>query len=235
MVIYIILAAFPGSTRHIVYAAESQTVSVNMLSSAASVVINQQAGVTVENDDLTVTLLGSPEVVSVPAGNLDLAVSLPYGIRYNAPTTAKITISVNGKIAAITILKFDVNLYQQVVVAARPINRGEVFNAENLRYERMDVGRLNSGYYTDIAKVDGYLSRRMLNPGMALNQFLVEKPLLVKRGSAVTIIARLGGIEVTALGEAMQDGREGQRIRVQNSTSGKWITAKVVAAGTVEI
>lgn len=219
-----------------VYAeAQTQTVSANTLTNAAAAVIRQQTGVPVESDSLTVNYLGNPSDLTAPAGNLELAVSLPYGVRYNAPTTAVVTVSVDGKVSNTAILKFEVKLYQQVVVAARAIAKGEVLGIDNLRLERLDVGRLTTGYYTDINDIAGLLSRRDLKPGTAFSKYLIEKPIVVKRGSAVTIIARTGGIEVTAFGKALQDGYEGQMIRVQNINSQKYMAAKVTGPGTVEI
>lgn len=224
-----------GFTQQVYAEYENQSVSVNMMVNAASIVIRQRAGMPLENDNLTISLLGSPADLVVPAGELNLLVSLPYGVRYNAPTTAIVTVEVDGKVAAVDTLKFDVNLYQQVLVAARPIVKGETLNAGNISYARMDVGRLTTGYYTDLSAVEGLVSRRMLNPGTPLNKYLIEKPVLVKRNSSVMIVARMGGIEVTTYGQALQDGQEGQIIRVQNINSRKLMTAKVVDVGTVEV
>lgn len=214
---------------------ETQLISANTLINAASMAIRQRAGVPPESDSLTIICLGNPGDIVVPDGNIELAVNLPYGIRYNVPTIAVVTVSADGKIAYVSTLKFDVKLYQQIVVAARSVSKGELLGVDNLRLERMDVGRLNAGYYTDISEVAGLSSRRNLSPSTVLTKYLVEKPIIVERGSAVAIVAKIGDIEVTAAGQAMQDGYEGQIIRVKNLNSQKYITGKVTGRGTVEV
>jgi flagella basal body P-ring formation protein FlgA len=63
----------------------------------------------------------------------------------------------------------------------------------------------------------------------------IEIPPLVKRGEAVTMTARKGGILVTARGTAQQDGIEGAQIKVRNSSSQKEILCRVRAPGQVEV
>ena len=59
-------------------------------------------------------------------------------------------------------------------------------------------------------------------------------PLLVKRGDAVVMIARIEGIEVSTAGEALDAGARGALVRVKNSTSGQTLRMRVVAPGAVE-
>lgn len=214
--------------------AESQVVSGQQLVAMAIAAIRDRSGIPADSDALTITEMGSVQDNIVPEGELSFAVDLPYGIRYNTPTTVSISIMVDGRLYAKTILKFDVRLYQQVVVAARSIAAGETVTAESLKYERMDVGRLVPGYVTDINKLAGLVARRSIPSGLPVNTSMVQKPVLVKRGSTVTIIARINGVEVAVYGQSMQDGCEGQVIRVQNINSRKTIAAKVIDAGTVE-
>jgi flagella basal body P-ring formation protein FlgA len=47
--------------------------------------------------------------------------------------------------------------------------------------------------------------------------------------------ARVGALVVTALGEAQQDGRAGEVIRVENVDSKKVVRARVTGPGAVDI
>lgn len=234
-VCFFIVSLSIGYSRAAYASGETQIVSANTLTSAAFVTIRDRAGVSADSDDLKITVLGYPRDLDLPAGALTLAVDLPYGIRYNVPTTANVTVNVDGTTITVVTLKFQVKLYQQVVVAARSISNGDILSTDNLSYSRMDVGRLNSGYYTGIDKLLGLISRRNMTTGTAINQYMISKPTVVKRGNAVKVIARVGGIEVTTVGQAMQDGYEGQLIKVQNVNSGKILSAKVLDTGSVEV
>ena len=214
---------------------DGQVVSRQLLVGKAIDSIQSLSGVPKGSPDLTITLEGNPQDIVVPKGKADITISLPSGIRYTGVTTAQAVISVNGKLAAKIPLRFDVKLYRQVVVAARPLGIKEVLTADALRYERMDVGRLSGGYYTQLDKLAGLAVRRAVTPGTPITDLMLEKPVIIKRGKTVSIVARIGDLEVSAAGQAMQDGVEGQFIRVKNTSSGRMVSGKVIDASTVEV
>lgn len=59
--------------------------------------------------------------------------------------------------------------------------------------------------------------------------------VVVKARQRVTIVAKIGELEVTAAGEAMTDGKVGQPIKVTNLDSKKVVSATVSGPGTVLI
>ncbi|MBA4065278.1 MAG: hypothetical protein C0501_16515 [Isosphaera sp.] len=59
--------------------------------------------------------------------------------------------------------------------------------------------------------------------------------VLVRARGRVTMQVKSGVMTATAVGEALQDGRLGQTIQVQNVDSKKTLTARVVGPGLVEI
>jgi flagella basal body P-ring formation protein FlgA len=87
-----------------------------------------------------------------------------------------------------------------------------------------------------VAPVDavGQTSRRSLRAGDVLRNNSLSAPVLIKRGDAVVMIARIEGIEVSTAGEALDAGARGATVRVKNSTSGQTVRMRVVAPGTVE-
>lgn len=62
----------------------------------------------------------------------------------------------------------------------------------------------------------------------------LSSPVLVKRGDAVTMVARRDGIEVSMAGEAMDAGGKGAMVRVRNVASGQVVRMRVSGSGTVE-
>lgn len=210
---------------------ESQVVSGQQLTDAATqAVYSKLAGIAGE---LTVTPAAVPADVLVPLGTLQVAAEIPAGVRFTGFTTAYLTISVDGQRYTSIPVRLTVKLYQQVVVAARAISGREVLTAEDIRLERADTGRLAAGYITDSNEAIGLQSRRLIMQGAVITGQLLEKPVLIARGSTVTVVARVGDIEVTASGQALQDGVKDQLIRVQNTNSRRIITARVIDNATV--
>lgn len=210
---------------------ESQVVSGQRLADAATqAVYGKLSGITGE---LTVTPASVPSDVLVPLGTVQVVAEIPAGVRFTGFTTAYITIFVDGQRYNSIPVRLTVKLYQQVVVAARAISGREVLTADSIRLERFDTGRLAAGYITDSNQALGLQSRRLITQGTVITGQLLEKPVLIARGSTVTVVARMGDIEVTVSGQALQDGVKDQLIRVQNTNSRRIITAKVVDDATV--
>lgn len=213
----------------------SQTISGQTLIDKAILGVKKQIGVNVANEDLTILPSSRVQDVITPVGQIELVADLPYGVRYNIPTNVAITVKINGQLFTKVPLTLDVKRYQQVVVTKGQISSMELFSMDNLRYERVDVGRAGAGYFTDMNKVVGLASRRSLKPGMVITDSVVAKPVVIKRGAVVNILARIGNMEVMTAGQAMQDGVEGQLIRVQNTNSNKFLSAKVLDETTVQV
>lgn len=213
----------------------SQTVKGQTLIDKGIMTIKEQIGSSASSADLTILPIGNVQDIQASVGNIAITSSLPYGVKYNTPTTLRMTVNVNGQATATMNLRFDVKLYRQVTVAASQISQGEVLTSEKLRYERMNTGRLATGYFTDMSKVIGLETRRPLTPGMVITDLMLNKPIVIKRGNLVNIVARIGSMEVTTVGKAMQDGYVGQLIRVQNINSNKFISGKVLDEGTVQV
>jgi flagella basal body P-ring formation protein FlgA len=214
---------------------ESQVVSAQTLIEKGINAIRDQVGPNVKHEDLNIFYVGREQDVTIPVGNATLSTSLPYGIRYNTPTTVMVSISVNGQVITKVGLKFKVNLYRQVAVAASQVNAREIFTEDDLRYERMDTGQIAAGFFTDKNKILGLMARRLITPGMVITDSMVSKPVIVKRGNMVTLTAFIGNIEVIASGQAMQDGYENQLIRIKNVSSNKIVLGKVIDEDKVQV
>ena len=64
---------------------------------------------------------------------------------------------------------------------------------------------------------------------------MLYNPIIINKASTVEIVYQNNGIEVRAVGTALQDGREGEMIRVQNEVSKKIISGLVLDKNTVLI
>ncbi len=215
--------------------ANSQSLSGQMLMDKAIGMIEQQTGLGANSRDLSIEVLGNVQDFVIPVGNLTIHTSLPYGIHYSGPTQVVLVINVNGQFVTKVTIQCAVKLYRKIVVAAGPINAGEILTASSLRLERMDAGKLGAGYFTETNKVINLMARRSLTPGMVVMDSMVNKPILIKRGTLINLVARIGSMEITTTGQAMQNGIEGQLIRVKNINSTKIISGKVLDENTVQV
>lgn len=124
-------------------------------------------------------------------------------------------------------------VYMPSVVANGEIDRGQTLDAAQLKLAPVELGKSSRGYFTDIAEVTGKTARRRIRAGQPLTSALLDGALLVRRGQQVKIVASQDGIQASAVGEALANGRQDDVIRVKNLRSQKIIEAKVMASGEV--
>jgi flagella basal body P-ring formation protein FlgA len=216
-------------------ATAGQTVSGERLAEEAVAAVKRQLGISEkDNGELTISPAISQQDVMVPLGTVSFKTEFPYGVRFNTPTTANISIYIDGRQYTTISARLSIKGYQQVVVAARNIAASEVLTADSLRIERLEVGHL-TGYITDIGKVVGLVARRSIPAGLPINESILSKPIILKRGSGATIVAKSGNIIVLTSGLVLQDGCEGAIIRVKNLSSNKIVNAQVVDGSTVQV
>lgn len=121
----------------------------------------------------------------------------------------------------------------RVVVMAADVPAGRAIQDADLALEVREVSTAPDAV-SDTLAVVGLTSRRSLQMGQLVSSRVLLTPVLVQRGQPVTIDARNGDIAVSVAGEALDNGRLREVIRVRNVTSGKVIRARVVDVGKVE-
>lgn len=109
-----------------------------------------------------------------------------------------------------------IKIFKNVAVLKRPVTRNLPLTEADIAFEKTDINRLNSGYYTEINEITGKMLTQNLAPGTIVTQHLLKTPLAIKRGQLVTLIAKNSAIEVRAEGKALSQGAVGDRIRVKN-------------------
>ena len=121
----------------------------------------------------------------------------------------------------------------RIVVPARDIMRGETIADSDLAYQNVAPDRARA-VVASMNDLDGMQARRFLRAGEPVRSDDVRKPVLVTKGSMVTMIFTAPGITLTATGKAMSEGGMGEPITVLNPISYRQITAIVSGAGEVQ-
>lgn len=120
------------------------------------------------------------------------------------------------------------------LVAKKNIPAGSMITPENTKLQTVmrdcpAAGKLIPPY--------GKIASRPLAAGTVIKADLVSvvKPaLVVKRGQNVVMRIQGVGFSVSAVGQALQDGRAGNLIKVRNVDTARIISARIVFDGTVE-
>lgn len=162
-----------------------------------------------------------------------LATSLPSG-ELGAHVAVRVSCTASGFPWAVYV---PVNIESdiQVLVLRQSALRGARLSAAEVIEETRRVPGLSAGYVTDVATLARHTLTRALPAGTALTADAMLADLIVHQGQEVTLIASTPGVSVRASGKALQDGREGARVRVQNLGSLKVVEGVVDASGVIEI
>lgn len=128
-----------------------------------------------------------------------------------------------------------VRVHDDVVVAARPIARGQAIDVADLEVVRRDVGTLTAGHFRGTEAVVGRVAQRPIGAGEVLIPAVARSPTVVRRGQQVTLLARAAGVQVRVDAVALVDGGVADRVRVRNLATGRQVQGVVRSADTVEV
>jgi flagella basal body P-ring formation protein FlgA len=132
-----------------------------------------------------------------------------------------------------TLLSFQVQTFQNVVVASENLSRGTILSPENTTLERREITDLSFNFFTEPQKVYGKLAARNLRSGTTLTSSLIEASPVITPKSLITIVYENAGLRISMKGTAHEAGAPGNMIRVQSLENRKILFAKVIDSQTV--
>ncbi len=121
----------------------------------------------------------------------------------------------------------------RIVVPVHDIQRGETIVNSDLTYQMVTGDRPLGGVAVSMGELDGKEARRYIQAGDAVRTDDVRLPVLVTKGSTVTMTFEEPGITLTASGRATSEGGMGETVTIVNPVSYRQITGVVTGPGTV--
>jgi flagella basal body P-ring formation protein FlgA len=121
------------------------------------------------------------------------------------------------------------------VVAATNLPPNITLTAAQLTTGRADQLAGSAGLVTDPRLVQGKVLRVGLMAGNPVLSTLLDQPIAVRRGQNVVLTLIDASMTLKTTATAMEDGRVGDSISVQNAASQKTLRATVSRDGGVEI
>lgn len=133
--------------------------------------------------------------------------------------------TVHGKVFAVV----------EIPVLGRRLGRGEVISSNDIEWIEIAARRIQRDVITEARQLEGMSPRRFIRPRAPVRVGDVRRPILVTKGSAVTIVLRTPLMILTVRGRAAENGSKGDVIRVLNTQSKIIVDAVVVNGSTVLI
>lgn len=187
-------------------------------------------------------------------GQLTLALDNP-GLEMQVPSSAEHSLAVSGMtldtksgrfIAHVTapargepLARLSVTgralMMTDVPVLRRNLKPGEVIRSSDIDWVSLPIKRLSRGSVVDQQNLIGMSPRRPIRSGQVIRTSDIETPVVVTKNSLVTIRLETERMVLTVKGRALEDGAEGDVVRVMNTKSNSVVNALVVDSGRVVV
>ena len=122
----------------------------------------------------------------------------------------------------------------EVPVLTRRFRRDEVISEADIKWRKIESSRLRHDTAMEVEQMVGFAPRRTLSPNRSIRIAELVRPYVIKKNDQVTIQFRNEIMEIKAMGEAMEDGAEGDIIRVRNKDSRQPVKVRILASGLTE-
>jgi len=174
-----------------------------------------------------------PEEFVVPRGKLQVEVIPATGNLFSSRSLT-LVYKVDGRVVNNLTVRGKMEAKAEIVIATSRIRRGSVIQSGDVECVMSEITDTSEPIFA-CADVEGMELNRSVRAGDLIDKRHLQAPVVVERGAFVRIIAERGTMLIEATGTAREDGRLGQTIRVQNSSSLQEIRAEVVGRNTVKV
>lgn len=190
---------------------------------------------------------GAAASIDVQLDNRSLSLFLPVGSDVSVRVEKLAYDPVRGRLTADLVTPATGPEQQRQSVTARAIdmvelpvlNRrlapGEMIGEADLTYITMPRDRLAAGAIIDSADLVGKSTRRAVVANQPVNGRDVREPVIVEKGTLVTIVLQSGAMMLSSQGKALADGSAGELVRIVNTSSGRVIEATVAGPNLVTV
>jgi flagella basal body P-ring formation protein FlgA len=121
------------------------------------------------------------------------------------------------------------------VVVTRPVARGEVLRASDVRIEKRPKQESQGDAAHDLNAVIGMSAQQALRAGQVVRTSDLVRPQIVRRGEAVVLHYEVPGIVLTARGKAEESGAMGDVVSIMNLQSKRVVQGIVTGNGHVTV
>lgn len=132
-------------------------------------------------------------------------------------------------------VRIDVEALAETVVTLRQVDIGGIITAADLALQKREITQNSHLASRKLEEIIGKKARATLKANQPVRLDQVEKVPLIKSGQLVTILAENEVMKISVSGKARSSGAEGDIIWVQNLTSLKEISARIINATTVQV
>ena len=211
---------------------EARTVEANMITDVIKASLEEKGvkgnfTLTLANDSPSIILPGDAEA------NVEVA-NINYQPGRNVFTVKLAAPSVEKPLKTLELSGF-INRLVSVPTLTSTTRRDDIISAADIAFIDVPERDVSTDTIIDADDLIGKTATNIITANRSVRIREVANPQLVSRGEDVTILYKVGGMTLSAKGKSMQNGTEGDLIRVTNLSSAKSLSAQVTGDRTVTV
>lgn len=188
-----------------------------------------------ESGNVDVKLAGQDKKIILPAGKIECNFRPAFASIYEGSVILTAELEINDLLQKVLPLRVDIEIFHPAVVTTRRVEKGDKFTADNVALVRTPTSKILLGSLSQLNYVMGRTAAVPLIPGVVLRVSDIFDPPAIVHGSIVQAIVQYGNVELRVDARAIEDGKAGDNIRVENTESHKVLKGKVLDEKTVLI
>ena len=172
----------------------------------------------------------------VPLGSLS-GISVD-GIEHNPRNSrfsAVISVSSNSQNARQYRIRGRIHKTSEIPVLIRRVLSGETINKNDIKWIKVRDQRIQQNAVRTAAEIVGMTPKRSIRPGAPILLSSIQVPIMVAKGSLVTMFLQAPQMVLTARGKALENGSDGDVIPIRNMNSKKIVEAEIIGHGKVAV
>ncbi len=186
-------------------------------------------------DQMKIRPIGYNESHKLPPGELRLQVMAPKHTDWVGAIPFQVRLLVDGQQAKRVSVSAYIEVWQEVVVAVKPLGRNQPINRDDLQLQRMNMARVPANALVSLDQALGYRANRAIAVNSVLRTDQVDLPPVIRKGDVVQMLAESSQLKITTQAVAQENGGLGQTIQVINLASRKNVHARIIDAQTVKV
>ena len=184
---------------------------------------------------MTISDIRGLDSAVVPPGKVRYEVTFPGRPDFLGRTSFTVQLRVDGQRVKRIHGTVSIEVRQEVVMLMRPMDKHAIITAADVHLQRVQFSRPPRQVVMQLADAIGKRTRRALRAKAMLRTYDVEAQPVVQKGDVVTIIVESAALKVATVGEALENGAQGETIRVRNTESRREVRGVILDKKTVRI
>jgi len=123
----------------------------------------------------------------------------------------------------------------KIPVLTHAVNTGDIITVADLDFRPNRSNNPRPDLLTDPKRLIGQSARHLIQAGVPILAQDVQRPLVITKGSMVTLTLTSGAMTLTTQGRAIEDGALGDTVRVTNTSSNMTVEGRAEGMNRVAI